>query len=86
MNPTIEIDTQLSKLWELTDELIADIKSKTHRASCRIGTTIEMKNDKKRVDHASHLIRKLDELSMLFFRESGELENSKQKLSKRISK
>lgn len=73
-----EIDKELEDLWLATEELIDEIKRNVHRASCRIGSTIEMKNDKKRVEEAYDLIRdELDPLSALYFEESGRLEQAK---------
>ena len=71
------IDTELYELWSLTEDWISEVKRKTWRSSCRIGTTIEMKNDKKRVEEARVLEAELDELSMALFEESNGLAHAK---------
>ena len=70
----ITIDEELAELWSLTEDWIDEVKRKTNRASCRIGSTIQMKNDQKRVDDAWELIHGengLEELALELHGESG---------------
>ncbi len=72
------VDKELYELWSLTEDWIDDLKKKIFRASCRLGTTIEMKNDRKRVDDTWDLIRdELEPLATLFFEESNGLDHAK---------
>lgn len=73
----IELKQELVELWSLTEEWIDEAKAKTNRASCRIGTTIQMKNDQKKVDETWELIHGedgLEELALELHNESGLLE------------
>jgi len=72
----IEIDKELEELWSLTEDLISESKRKSRRSGCRIGTTIEYKNDKKRVDESRELEEELRELADIYFLESGKLEEA----------
>ena len=87
MNTTeIIIDKELAELWSLTEDWIDEVKRKTHRASCRIGTTIEMKNDQKRVDETWELIwgeGGLEELALGLHGESGLLEQIRERFRTR---
>ena len=59
-----------SMYWSLS-EWIDEINQKTHRSFCRIGTTIEKKNDQKRVNESRVILEELDELCMEIFEECG---------------
>ena len=79
----VEIDTELEELFWMVDECIDELKRKSHRSSCRLGTTIEKKNDKKRVNDTWNLIHGeggLEDLSQELFEESGLLERQRKKI------
>ena len=76
-----KIDIELEKCWDMTESWLDEINSRSYRSLCRIGTSIEKKNDQRRVDQSRELCDELSELSQLFFEESGLLSVAEEKLN-----
>ena len=74
----IEIDTELEDLFWLADEWVDDLNKSVNNSWNRLGTTKEMKNDKKRTEDVWEMVHGdgfgiggLEELSLSIFVESG---------------
>ena len=66
-----EIDIEIEKLWDMVESWLDESHRKSYRSLCRIGSTIEKKNDQKRVEESRLLEKELKDLSDIFFMESG---------------
>jgi len=71
------IDNELYELWSLTEDWKHEVGRKSWRSLCRIGTTIEKKNDQKRVEESRVLSSELEELAEALFEESNGLAHAK---------
>jgi hypothetical protein len=72
-------EKEFESIWELSNDWIDDLERKGYNKLKRIGSTLEKKTDKKRLEKQTNLQKEIDDLNMIAFEESGLLDNQLRK-------
>ena len=66
-------------IWNLSNDWVDDLDRRGYNKLKRIGSTLEKKTDKKRMENLTNLQKEGDDLNMVAFEESGLLAKAQRK-------